>query len=76
MSSALNSNPKLPRIFRLAEIEHASPIDWGRWAGAIFAMAPSENRDGSERIISSGFFNHHTSPEGPGEVYYENANPA
>ena len=34
---------RLPRIIR------------GRCAGAIFAMAASENRDGSERDLSSGF---------------------
>jgi 2-(1,2-epoxy-1,2-dihydrophenyl)acetyl-CoA isomerase len=32
------------------------PYVRGRWAGAIFAMAASENRDGPERILISGFF--------------------
>jgi hypothetical protein len=42
---------------RLPRISYASPVfDQGRWVGAIFAMAASENCDEPERIISSGFF--------------------
>jgi len=45
----------LERLFLYAFVGMSLPrIVRGRWAGAIFAMAARENRDGPVRDLSSG----------------------
>jgi hypothetical protein len=51
----LASGKRSHRRLILPRLSASPPYDWGRWAGAVRAMAASTNCDGPERVISSGF---------------------